>query len=441
MIKNYFSLDALYFIILFSISLYILPKIKFIHQSGLSSKEIYLLFSLKVIAGIALGFIFHTYYPNNDYWGYNAEGIKEFELLKQDPLEFVKNITQSNYGDSYGRFLSTTHSYWNDLRGNILIKILAILNIISHGNYYINSLLLNFFSFMGFTALYRVFISVFPKDKNKIIISCFLLPSTLFFTSGIHKDLLVSLFLSFYVYALYFILEEHWTYKRISMLLLAAIGILLIRNFVCIALIPASIAYTIAVKTNLRTWIAFIVVYFTGILLIVAIEKTNPNKQPLSFISERQEAFLHLPKANSDIKMKIVEPNMISFIRNIPQAIVNITSPIISKQNINLFIQTAIIENHLYLLILIIAICSMLWTRRKAGFTFTVEPNNQIQLFLNSPNIIVFGIAFGLSMLIIIGSIIPNVGAITRYKSIFLPFIITPLICSINFKNFARLLN
>ena len=67
----------------------------------------------------------------------------------------------------------------------------------------------------GLIALFKVLNSFFPNKKWAILFGIFLLPSTLFWCSGIHKDGIVFLSLMLVVYNVYFGIKNHLTFKRI----------------------------------------------------------------------------------------------------------------------------------------------------------------------------------------------------------------------------------
>ena len=145
------------------------------------------LFTIKILAGVAVGLASHYILQDKtDYYRTNFYGIQEYHSMLQTPKVFFTDIFTSNYAER-GEFFGSQSSYWNDLRFNIIYKIMAFANIFSRGNYYINSVFFNFVGFIGLILLYKVFIDLYPLKKWAVIIGCFLLPSTLYFGSGYTK--------------------------------------------------------------------------------------------------------------------------------------------------------------------------------------------------------------------------------------------------------------
>ncbi|MEO7046594.1 MAG: hypothetical protein ABI091_14885, partial [Ferruginibacter sp.] len=57
---------------------------------------------------------------------------------------------------------------------------------------------------------------------------------------------------------------------------------------------------------------------------------------------------------------------------------------------------------------------------------------------LQNDPFISFSVVFSIVMLLFIGFIVPNAGSIIRYRSIYFPLLIIPLLCSIKFNNLSR---
>ena len=156
------------------------------------------------MAGIFYGWI-GIYYGGlaqmQDTWAYHANSIQEYHLLFNNPHEYFTNLFQDPYESGVSKFFETNDSYWNDLKGNIFIKILSVLNIFSFGHYYVNVIFYSFITLFGAIAIYRVMSDVFPGRKQIILLATFLVPSFLYWTSGIHKEGLIFTGISLVIYA------------------------------------------------------------------------------------------------------------------------------------------------------------------------------------------------------------------------------------------------
>ena len=166
---------------------WLVTKVKFFTRTGLTNSQLIILFLLKVMAGIFYGWI-GVYYGQMaqmiDTWAYHVESLSEYQLLITHPVDFFTSLFKSGYEGGYTNFLVSHNSWWNDVKANFLIKIMAIFNLFSFGNYYVNVIFYSFLSFFGPMAIYRVMADVFPSKKILVIATTFLIPSFIYWSSG-----------------------------------------------------------------------------------------------------------------------------------------------------------------------------------------------------------------------------------------------------------------
>ena len=132
-------MEYLLFVVYLVLFAWLVTKVKFFTRSGLSQSQLVIIFLLKVMAGIFYGWI-------GLYYGGLAQmripgvfihnSIQEYHLLFNNPHEYFTNLFIDPYEGGFQNFLKATDSYWNDLKGNVFIKILSVFNIFSFGNYY-----------------------------------------------------------------------------------------------------------------------------------------------------------------------------------------------------------------------------------------------------------------------------------------------------------------
>ena len=408
-----YLLFAVYLIVL----CWLLLRVPFIKNAGINSKVLLGLFVFKIIAGIAIGWIaIHIYGPGNDYWDVNDEAWKEYQLLITNPGKYFINIFTSDYDGGYAGIFSSFDSYWNDLKGNIVIKLVSIFDIFSRGDYYINSLFFNSLIFFGHIALYRLFIQIYPGKQILVIIGCFLLPSTIYFSSGIHKDGLVFLMLAILIYTVYqSLIKNRFTVKRVLLICFSLFLLFLIRHFIFLALIPALFAWIVVNKINWPALWTFATVYLITGLLFFNINSIAGNINPLDIIIQKQTAYLNLPSSDTEIKLTPLQPTFKSFAGNAPESYNHLLMrpylwelPVKSLWPLNL-------ELFAYQVLFLFFIFF-----RKKG-----TENTKIS-FTH------FAIFFTLTIFLLIGYIVPNLGSIIRYRSLYLPLIITPFLCQLN---------
>lgn len=394
---------------------WLLTKIKFITKSNLENRTLIILFLLRILAGMANAWINLYYYSETDSTLFQQESIIEYHLLLSNPKEYLFNIFQNNTGTSYTGIFDITDSFWNNLRTNIIIKLLSVFNILSNSNYFINTLFYNFLVFFGSISLYRIFIQIFPLKKTTLLITVFLLPSCLYFTSGLHRDGLVFLALGIVCFNMYNILKKRGVkITRFVYIFFGLLLIFLLRNFIFITLLPALTAWIVAEKRQKFIFPTFAIIYIFFILLFFSLKYIHPKLDLPQYVSSRQLAFIQIAsKAASTININPLFPDFRSFFNNAPQALNHtLMRPYLSENTTRLYFPLAL-EIFFYESLLL------------AYFFFPVKRAVR-------DSFIYFGLFFVFSMFLLIGYTIPILGAIVRYRSIYFPFLITPLACLIN---------
>ena len=405
------------FFIYLSVFAWLLTKIRFVTNTGLSTKIIIGLFVLKVLTGCVYALIMMQSNSLADTIFFHNEGFKEYHLLINDPKQYVTNFFHSSYQNGYDGLLSSKNSYWKDLQGNMIIRFLSICNIFSFGNYYINVIFYNFVVFFGGIGLYRVYNSLYSNKNYLLVGTCFLLPSLLIYTSTIHKEGLIYAAIGIVVYNMYALLHKNgFSWVRLIYIGLTMIFIFLQRNYVLLAMLPAILAWMVATKKKNFPLLSFFIIYFLGIIIFFTAHFLSPKLNLPQSIISKQLDFQKFTAASTYVQLDTLQPNFKSFVLNAPQAFAHgLLRPFFTDIKLSASLLPLAFEVFLYEIIFILFI---FFRDRK----------------LSNQPFIYFGIFFGISILLIIGYTIPIIGAIVRYRSIYLPFLITPIICTIDWQ-------
>lgn len=403
------------YLILFA---WLITKVKFFTRSGLSNSQLVILFLLKVMAGIFYGWVGISYeeLPTMiDTWGYHFESLQEYELLKKDPWEFSTNLFRNTYEGGYANFLSTENSWWNDVKANLLVKIMAIFNILSFGQYYTNVIFYSFITLFGPVAIYRVMKDQFPGKNIPVLLTSFLIPSFLYWTSGLHKEGLIFLGLALMTYHFYFGFRENkFSISRILIILFGFVFVLILRNFVIITLLPPLLAWVLSSKLSTKPIYIFLVIGFISVALFFTSKYIHPKLDLPLATAVKQAEFLQL-SGGSTIPVKILEPTVAGFIKNTPQALsISIIRPYPTDVR-HLLSLAASLEINCILLMFLVFLVWRVRTKNSAAFIF-------------------FCLFFSLAVLLMIGFTVNNLGAIVRYRSIILPLLVVPMAAMIDWK-------
>ncbi|MEO8720545.1 MAG: hypothetical protein ABI297_08580 [Ginsengibacter sp.] len=359
--------------------------------------------------------------PISDSLTFHQMGIDEFNLLFQNPHEYLINIFHTNSPEAYTRLLDDSNSFWNNLRTNLLAKMLSIFNFFSLQSFLINTLFFNFLIFFGCIAFYKTFIKIFPNSFYQLVICIFLLPSASFYSAMIHRDGLILLALSMILYHVFCILHEHhFSWKRISILTFFLLLIFLLRNFVFIALIPALLAWILSKKFPKHTFLCFLGVYVITTILFFSSGFISSRTDLPKYVSSRQQSFIRIGNSgNSTIEINKLYPTFKSFLFNAPQALNHSLMRPYLSEIVSIYYIPFAVE---ILLMEILLIIFLLYKKQK----IIIHPA------------IYFGIFLSLTILLMTGYTIPILGAIVRYRSIYFIFLLIPITCYTDWKKIQK---
>lgn len=413
----------LLFILYLILFCWLISRIQFFTKSGISTKILILLFLIRIVVSLMAGYLTVYYFPVSDSIEFHKGGIEQYNLLFQHPYEYLINIFEDTRQNNYSGFLDTSNSYWNDIKTIFMYKLLSVFDVFSGKNFFINTLFFNFLIFFGPVALYRVFVRIFPASFYKVIICVFLLPSALFYSSIIHRDGIILLALSFIIYHFYFMMEQrYFSIKRILMVIFFMGILLILRSYVFITLLPALLAWVIGQYNRKKAFISFLGVYVISAVLFFCSGYISAKTDLPRFVSERQQAFITLAATGaSAIDSHPLHPGFRSFLHNAPEAFTHVLlRPYITEVKSFLYLPFAL-ENILLILVFLLFV----FFRKKK---ITIHPLAWFCFF------------FTFSIFLVTGYTVPILGAIVRYRSVYLIFLLLPLICYTDLAIPARIL-
>jgi hypothetical protein len=386
--------------------------IPFIKNTGLPAGWITFLFSLKIIAGLFYAWFYlqPSYYATSDTWHYYEASKQETDWLLKEPLAFFKDLFTYGYHNSGNLFIGE-NSYWNDLKSNIVIKLLAIFNVFTFKNYFADIIFFNFLFFFGPVALYRLIQKLFPANKILLVGFIFLIPSFLFWCSGIHKDGLI--FLSLALIAFHF--QHQLEHKKINIqsflfILFFIATLFALRNFMTFLLIPSLLVWWLCCRYPAKAKLIIGITYGAGLILFFLSGKISPQTDLPGYIIEKQVEFKKL-SGNSEINVPMLEHNFSSFLEFFPSAIdIAVFRPHVTEIK-NISYAPAVLE------------ILFLWGIMLFSLVYRKQTKNSD----TQKAFIIFCICFSVSFLLIAGYTITFSGAIVRYRSVILPLLFLPI--------------
>lgn len=393
-------LISIVFLLFFILSLFLIYSIIRNKTIGLDFSKLLIAFGFKVLLGCIYGYIFQRYYGGDDTWLLHQGSIQEYEKLMHDPMRFFADLDPTASFRRNNGLAAGWYYLLSDLEFWIITKPLAVFNMFSRGNYYINVVFFNLLTFWGQYLIYKLFAAHFPQRRTLVFFLTFLLPPISFWLSGIRPDacIMVSIGLALYYF-------HAWLYsKKITHLLLFVAGIaglIIFRSPLLLILAPGLLAWFIAEKTRRPALPVFAIVYGLSIALFFASAYFSPGTNMLTYVVHRQQEFLQL-KGNTVYQLNVLEPAPDSFVKTLPQAFANtFLRPTLWDAKGALQWMEAISTTLIWLL-LVVAL---------------LTPTGGNQAWKRS-SLVWLSIFFGVCLYLFIGYTVPFPGAIARYKVI-----------------------
>lgn len=396
----YFLLFLFYFLL----CSWFIGRWSFFRNSGIPAVHLKCYYALKVAAGVGYGYYFQRWQNGGDTWSYHQDGLMETGLLRHDPLRFITTLFPGPNHRGFSGFFATRHSWWNDLDANTLPKLLGVCNLLTGSNYYGNVVLVNLLLLAGPVLLLRTWRQISGAGPNKLHYLPFLVPSFVFWCSGLHKEGFLVLALGMALSAVAALLRrESGTGRQLLQLLAALLMVTALRNFLLPPLLLSLASWVWVARTKWQP-----VPAFAGLLLFLGITGLLlawifPQYDPAGVLAARRAAFDNI-LADSKISLPPLAPDLwsmarqlpaafaVGLLRPFPQDVFNWSSALACADQVLLWGTT---------LLLLLRPRSI--TRRGKVLSCTL-------------------LMLALLVILIIGYTVPVLGAVVRYRSIITPF-------------------
>ncbi|HEX6915825.1 MAG TPA: hypothetical protein VF145_11325 [Chitinophagaceae bacterium] len=396
-----------FYLLLFS---WLITRMRFFRNSGLNRFVLVGLFTIKVAAGLAY-LQFHSlpqYRQRADTWKFYERSLPETQLLKKDPVGFTTELFR-NYYPTTGGLFADKNSYWNDVKDRALVKLVAVTNVFTNSNFHADIIFFNFLFFIGLVAFYRLMRTLYRNTGWQLVAAVFLVPSFLFWCSGIHKDGLIFSALGLSFYSFQAILEMRRRVLHVLVLVSCLLLIFVLRNYLAIVLVAALGLGGILHVFPRRRLATVAIVLITGVAIGFSAKYIHPALDIPGQLAEKQRQFMAL-EGGSRIETRPLEPTFAGFVAALPAAI---DMAFLRPHPGEAGAVSWIASMEIILCWLLLGYCIY---RRSACFGFAP--------------VAVACVVFALITLLIIGYTVPFSGAVVRYRALVLPLLLAPYVAS-----------
>ena len=411
-----FFIAGLYVILITAIIL----RWRFFRLTGISQHWLVIAFVIKLAAGIVLWKVYTSYYSEldgSDATRYYHDAMLIKSQLEENPEVFFALMTgQDHHSPEYdavydklvGWYSGYRYGLTNDYR--TIVRLQVVISFISLGSYHVHWIIMAFLSFIGLTWLYKSFLTLFARREYWLFGACFMLPSVVFWSSGLLKEGPALFGLGLLFLLSFKIVNRQFKWYHF-LLLIPTIGFLFyLKQYVLFAFIPAFLFIVIIRFTGEKFAIYKFIV--SQVICFVIAQNAHSffvggdflyvlGKKRVDF---ENTALMHSARSYVEIP---VSNNVQDFILNGPQAFtLTYLRPFFWECKTWMYLVFAI-ENLIYTFLLLLMI-----------FFFRRIPKS------DHPILIYAAISFALVMASIIGNCVPVLGSVVRYRILSLPLLI-----------------
>ncbi len=396
-------------------------KLPFFTKFGLQRKTVLIVYLLHVAAGMALSLIYTYIYPQRnlaDTFKYFDDSKAIYNLFWESPADFLRMITgyssestqlQPVYDKMYNWYVLNNKYLYNDNR--TMIRINAIMMIFSGGCYYVHVFFFCMMTLLGKLFLFKSFQNLFKEKKSLLFIAVFLIPSVIFWSSGILKEGFLFLLMGIFIWSFERWSDQPKSIQHLRLILLSLFGLFFVKFYIAVALLPGLISvFWIKRKNYRKPFLKTTIVHLCFVAAAVTFHIISPFHSFLNGLQWQKKSFYGLAQtmnSGSVVKTMELHDNFYSFFANVPEGLFNaffrpfpwdgLHSPVILA---------AAMENILFLIIFFLTIK---WFKK-------ANPKNATYFFFFS--------SFTLILFTLSGVVTPIIGTLVRYKIPAIPFML-----------------
>lgn len=367
-------------------------------------------FVIKVFGGVAFALVSIYYYGGDTLLYYHGSSVLAETFFINPSLFFELLFTPNNLPSEFSE-IAHQISYSRTAEEWFMVRLLSFVNIISFNSYFVMTLIMSTIAFWGGWKLFRVFILILPKQKQISFMIVFLLPTVLFWGTGVLKDTITLALFNYLIYVLYFMFEmKKKSFLQLLLFFIFSLIIYVLKSYIILAFI-ISIFFLLyiysfnRIKSNLIKFILAPLI-LTSFIVFGIYSLLNLSKDTVYNVENIESQIQgfhswHTTTGGSSYNLGDIEYTPVGVIKKIPTAL-NVTyfRPYLwEARNITSLIGA--MESTIVLLIFLLTII-------KVKLKFYYYLKQQKFLLGLSIFILVFGFAIGFTSY--------NFGALARYK-------------------------
>ncbi len=204
--------------------------------------------TVRIIGALCVGLVYQFYYGGGDTLAYHSHGSRHlWEAIIESPVDGI-SLLFKNGGYGPGTWdISNKVWYWNDPQSFFVVRIAAVLDLLTFSSYSGTAVLFSVIAFVGGWMLFITFYKLYPHMHRWIAISVLFIPTVVFWGSGIFKDTITLSALGIATYCFHAVLiEKRRNLFLLILMILAFWMIYSIKKYILLCFLPALLLWWVS---------------------------------------------------------------------------------------------------------------------------------------------------------------------------------------------------
>ncbi len=417
-----------------SVFSFMICRMKVFRRLGLAPKWLLLLFVTKIVAAYAIVGVYQFAYDDHqksDVFKYYYGGLALYSAMEESPADYFKMVSGIRADEPQLEYYYDKADHWykawnygllNDNR--TVIRYNALLDLFTQGNIWLNLIISAFIAFCGAYFLALAMLEFCNGKRWIAVVSAFLVPSVLFWSSGMMKECLVMFSLGILMFS-WVSMCRKFNVLKLLIVIASAWLLFLAKFYVLLALLPGMVMFVLPSKFGAKKLLVLSAAVFAVIITLFFFSGSIFGYDLVDTIVNKQHDFINMvnTEANysgSNIEIQELEPTFVSFVSCLVPAYVNsLFRPFVTEAN-SLVKLVCCVENIIFLLLFLY-------------MSVRFKPIDERQF-----RFVLFSLYFMLILYALIGMTTPNIGALVRYKIPVMPFLLCSMLICTNFERLKK---
>lgn len=393
----------------------------FAEVPGLRFRWVATFFLLRIAAGLALWAIYTYVYPDRataDVFKYFDDSAYMYGALGDRPLDYLRMITgigndNAHFHEFYYRHMNNwvrhyESNLYND--AHTIIRFNALVRLVSFGEFHVHTVASAFLSLTGLLGIYHAFVRALPGKEKLLAAVVFLVPSVLFWASGVIKESLLFFGIGLLVYQADRMLRDGVRWQDPFLFAFNVVMLFFLKVYVLLSLLPALMLLLWA-RTTLRPalWIKALLLYGALITIGLNLQHVLPGWDILGILTMKQRDFVGLAiqmNSGSFVMPELLLPDVWLFAKQAPYALgIALFGPVLHPGGGALGLISAAENVGILVFLLACFIYRKPWSRIDKALLAAI-------------------VGYVILLALVIGWTTPVMGAVVRYRTPLLPFLL-----------------